>query len=157
MPSGDYAQFLSTRLGEEHVALQPGALVTSSGEVIGEHSGYARYTVGQRRGLGGGRGRPLFVLGVRAASNEVIVGTHEELFSDTVTLRDLNWLQTPPHFGETVSVQLRHRSAAVAATITSIDDDVASLQLHEPQRAVTPGQSGACYRGVELIGGGRIC
>jgi tRNA-specific 2-thiouridylase len=156
VPSGDYAQFLSTRLGEEHPALQPGALITTTGEVIGEHNGYARYTVGQRKGLGGGRGRPLFVLGVRAATSEVIVGTHEELFSDAVSLRDLNWLQAAPGVGELVRVQLRHRAPAVDATITAIDAECASLRLHEPQRAVTPGQSGAVYRGVELIGGGRI-
>jgi tRNA-specific 2-thiouridylase len=156
VPSGDYAQFLGTRLGEDHVALQPGALVTSSGEVIGEHSGYARYTVGQRKGLGGGRGRPLFVLGVHAATNEVIVGTHDELFRDAVSLRDLNWLQEPPRTGEVVRVQLRHRSAAVDATVTAVDDDIASLRLHDAQRAVTPGQSGVVYRRNELIGGGRI-
>jgi tRNA-specific 2-thiouridylase len=156
VPSGDYAEFLGTRLGAGHAALQPGALVTTAGEVIGEHGGYARYTVGQRKGLGGGRGTPLFVLGVRPATNEVIVGTQEELFSDTVTLRDLNWLQELPRAGETVRVQLRHRAAAVDATITSIDEEFATLRMHEPQRAVTPGQSGVVYRGVELIGGGRI-
>ena len=60
-------RFLSKRLGRDHAALSAGALVTTSGEVVGEHEGYARYTVGQRKGLGGGRALPLFVLGSRPA------------------------------------------------------------------------------------------
>ena len=156
VPTGDYTEFLARKLGAEHDALQPGALVTSDGAVIGEHGGYARYTVGQRRGLGGGRGRALYVLGVRPDTNEVVVGDHDELFRDDVAIGDLNWLQQPPRAGENVRIQLRHRAAAVDATVTAISDDATSLRLHTPQRAVTPGQSGVVYRGDELIGGGRI-
>ena len=67
VPDGDYARFLGKQLGADHAALSAGALVTSSGEVIGEHDGYARYTVGQRSGLGGGRSLPLYVIGTRPA------------------------------------------------------------------------------------------
>lgn len=156
VPTGDYAEFLGKRLGAEHVALQPGALVTSDGAVLGEHGGYARYTVGQRKGLGGGRGRALYVLGVRPETNEVVVGSHEELFRDDAAIRDVNWLREAPHAGETVRIQLRHRAAAVEAKCTAGDDARAVFTLHQPQRAVTPGQSGVVYRGDELIGGGRI-
>jgi tRNA-specific 2-thiouridylase len=156
VPSGDYAEFLGRRLGGGHAALQPGAMVTSDGTVIGEHGGYGRYTVGQRKGLGGGRGRALYVLGVRSATNEVVVGSHDDLLRDEVSIRDLNWLTTRPHCGETVHVQLRHRSIAVRARVDHIDDNELRLNLLEPQRAVTPGQSGVVYRGDQLTGGGRI-
>jgi tRNA-uridine 2-sulfurtransferase len=156
VPTGDYAEFLAKRLGEEHTSLRPGALVTRAGEVVGEHGGYARYTVGQRRGLGGGRGRALFVLGVDPARNEVMVGDHAELFRDDVVIGDLNWLQQAPAVGEVVRMQLRHRAAAVDATVSASDGATLSLSLHTAQRAVTPGQSGVVYRGDELIGGGRI-
>ena len=156
VPDGDYARFLGRRLGDDHDSLQPGALVTTDGTVVGEHGGYARYTVGQRRGLGGGRGRALFVLGVHPARNEVVVGSHEELLRDDVSIGDLNWLTTPPHAGESVRVQVRHRAVAVDAVVQEIDDAVLSLQLTEPQRAITPGQSGVVYRGDVLVGGGRI-
>lgn len=160
VPTGDYATFLSGRLGEDHAALRPGPLVTAAGDVIGEHGGYARYTVGQRKGLGGGRGRALYVLGTRPAANEVVVGTHDELFRDDVVLGDLNWLGTAPETGETLRVQLRHRAPAVDAVVAAADAESAgatlALQLAEPQRAVTPGQSGVLYRGPVLIGGGRI-
>jgi tRNA-uridine 2-sulfurtransferase len=156
VPNGDYAEFLERRLGADHAALAPGALVSSSGVVIGEHGGYARYTVGQRKGLGGGRGRPLYVLGVRPATNEVVVGTNEELFRDTVAVADLNWLAVPPSAGDMVHVQLRHRAAATAAQVVACEPERLTLRLDEPQRAVTPGQSAVVYRGDELIGGGRI-
>jgi tRNA-uridine 2-sulfurtransferase len=156
VPTGDYAEFLAQRLGGDHASLQPGPLVTQSGAVVGEHGGYARYTVGQRKGLGGGHGRALFVLGVHPESNEVVVGSHDELFRTDVELGDLNWLQAPPQPGEVVKAQLRHRSRAADATVVSVATDRIALQLVKPQRAVTPGQSGVLYRGDELIGGGRI-
>ncbi len=156
VPSGDYGDFLATRLGHDHAALAPGALVTRDGRVVGEHDGYARYTVGQRRGLGGGHGLPLYVLGVRPATREVVVGTKDELAVASVTLRDLNWLARPPQDGEIVRIQLRHRAPAVEAVVEHIDAATASLRFAQPQRAVTPGQSGVIYRAEELTGGGRI-
>ncbi|MGQ0816250.1 MAG: tRNA 2-thiouridine(34) synthase MnmA [Gemmatimonadota bacterium] len=156
VPSGDYAQFLAKRVGSEHAALTPGPLVTSTGDVIGEHGGYARYTVGQRKGLGGGRGRALYVLGVNAAANEVVVGEASELLKRDVAIGDLNWLDTTPTTGEEVMVQVRHRARAVKGTVRTISNELITLELAEPQRAVTPGQSGVLYRSNVLIGGGRI-
>jgi tRNA-specific 2-thiouridylase len=156
VPTGDYAEFLRTRLGDDHAALKPGPLVSSNGSVLGEHSGYARYTVGQRRGLGGGRHHALYVLGVRPASNEVVVGTADELLRDEVALRDLNWIARPPQPTESLNIRLRHRAAAVPCEVRSVTADRAIFRLIVPQRAVTPGQSGVLYRGDELVGGGRI-
>jgi tRNA-specific 2-thiouridylase len=156
VPAGDYSEFLAQRLGDAHPSLHEGELVTTAGEVIGHHQGYARYTVGQRRGLGGGYGKPLYVLGVRAATNQVVVGELDELYRDDVSLRDLNWLAKPPVSGENVIVQLRHRAQPVSACVASTETNYISLKLAVPQRAVTPGQSGAVYRGEQLIGGGRI-
>jgi tRNA-specific 2-thiouridylase len=155
VPTGDYAEFLAKRIGSEHAALTPGRLVTSGGEVIGEHGGYARYTVGQRKGLGGGRGRALYVLGVKPATNEVVVGEEDELLTSDVILGGLNWLDAEPSVGEEVLVQIRHRARAVPGVVREIGH-VLRLELAEPQRAVTPGQSGALYRSDVLIGGGRI-
>lgn len=155
VPSGDYAEFLGKRIGAKHTALTPGKLVTSTGDVIGEHGGYARYTVGQRKGLGGGRGRALYVLGVVPESNEVIVGEEEELSRKDIRIGDLNWLDAEPHVGEELLVQVRHRARAVRGTVTAVGD-VVSLELHEAQRAVTPGQSGVLYRADVVVGGGRI-
>ena len=118
--------------------------------------GYSRYTVGQRKGLGGGYRRPLYVLGVRPESNEVVVGSEDELLRDEVTISDLNWLAEMPEVKEEVLVQLRYRARAVPAEVMHVGSDVIALSLKEPQRAVTPGQSGVVYREDIVLGGGRI-
>ena len=156
VPEGDYAGFLAGRLGADHPALTPGPLVTADGTVVGQHRGYARYTVGQRKGLGGGFSRPLYVLSVRPATREVVVGTEAELERQDVVLGDLNWLATPPVEGERVGVQVRHRARVVPAQVVSVDADRVELRLERPERAVTPGQSGVVFRGDVLVGGGRI-
>ncbi len=156
VPSDDYGDFLAGRLGSDHAALRPGEIVTRDGEVVGRHHGYARYTVGQRRGLGGGRRTPLYVLRVEPANNRVVVGGAAELLRDRVTLGDLNWIAPRPEPGERLLVQIRHGARAVAASVEAISAGTATLRFARAQRAVTPGQSGALYRGDVLVGGGRI-
>jgi tRNA-specific 2-thiouridylase len=154
VPTGDYRDLLEKRLGR-HPALEPGRIVRASGEVVGEHHGYAGFTVGQRRGLGGGFPEPFFVLEVRPETREVVVGTRDELYRDGVGVGDVNWLGEPPAGGATVLVQLRYRAPAVPATVERDGDDVA-LALDTPQPAVTPGQSAVFFDGERLLGGGRI-
>jgi tRNA-uridine 2-sulfurtransferase len=156
VPDGDYPRFLAKRLGDDHPALSPGRLVTPAGETIGEHDGYARYTVGQRRGLGGGRSLPLYVLGTRPETREVVVGTADDLLRDRVSVGELNWLAPPPVPGDAVRVQVRHRAPAVPARVEAMEDGVVRIALERPQRAVTPGQSAVIFRGEVVLGGGRI-
>ncbi|HEX8392762.1 MAG TPA: tRNA 2-thiouridine(34) synthase MnmA [Longimicrobium sp.] len=156
VPSGNYVDFLEKKLGPDHAALTAGNLVTPAGEVIGEHDGYARYTVGQRKGLGGGRSLPLYVIGTRPATREVVVGTADDLERTDVTVGGLNWLAQEPRPGDAVRVQIRHRSPAVDARVESIGGDGVRLTLHKAQRAVTPGQSAVIFRGDIVLGGGRI-
>ena len=156
VPSGDYVDVLEQRLSAEHPALSPGALVTADGERLGEHQGYARYTVGQRKGLGGGNGRRLYVLGSRPERREVVVGTREELHRREMSVGELNWLAPPPAVGNEVQVQIRHRHPAAAARVLRCADAVLELAFAEPQRAVAPGQSAVVFRGEVVLGGGRI-
>ncbi|HEX6587498.1 MAG TPA: tRNA 2-thiouridine(34) synthase MnmA [Longimicrobiales bacterium] len=155
--TGDYADFLARRLGSEHDALQPGELVDTTGAVIGEHAGYARYTVGQRKGLGGGKRVPLYVLQVRPDTRQVVVGTRDELETDVVVADTLNWLGARiPATGDRVGVQIRHGARRADATVESNDGTTLRLRLDSPLRAVTPGQSAAVYDGDVLLGGGLI-
>jgi len=156
VPDGDYPRFLAKRLGAEHESLQPGKLVTPDGEVVGEHEGYARYTVGQRRGLGGGRSLPLYVIGTRPESREVVVGSAEDLQRADVAIGELSWLTDPPSVGDAVQVQIRHRAKAVPARVSALEDGTIALGFDQPQRAVTPGQSAVIFRGDVVLGGGRI-
>jgi tRNA-specific 2-thiouridylase len=158
VPTGDYRDLLHTRLGPVHPALEPGAVVRRDGEVLGEHAGYAGFTVGQRRGLGGGFTEPMFVLEIRADSREVVVGTRDELFEDEVVVGGLNWLLDAPSEGSRLRAQLRHRAPAVEAVVEAVEagSDGLTLRLVEPQPAVTPGQSAVLFDGDRVVGGGRI-
>lgn len=156
VPSGNYVDVLEERLPEGHPALAAGQLVTTGGEVLGEHDGYARYTVGQRRGLGGGRGRRLYVLGSRPQTREVVVGEWEELHRTELAVGEMNWLATPPAEGDTVAVQIRHRAAAALATVEAVGRDTVGIRFEEPQRAAAPGQSAVVFAEEVVLGGGRI-
>lgn len=156
VPTDDYTDFLRERLGPDHPALTPGRIVSAGGREIGEHDGYARYTVGQRKGLGGGFPKRLYVIETRPETNEVVVGEDGDLDRREVVLGDLNWLADPPDPDDRVEVRLRHGAPLVEATITQRTDAALRLTLVDPQRAVTPGQSGAVYLEDVLLGGGRI-
>jgi tRNA-specific 2-thiouridylase len=154
VPTGDYRDLLVKRLGT-HRALEPGDIVRGNGEVVGRHAGYARFTVGQRKGLGGGFAEPLFVLEIRPQTRQVVVGTREELMRDQVLVGDLNWLDEEPEPGRSVAVQLRYRAAPAQATVESCDSTLC-LRLAEPRPAITPGQSAVVFDGERVLGGGRI-
>lgn len=157
VPTGDYRDLLRERLGELHPALQPGHLVRRSGEIVGEHSGYAGFTIGQRKGLGGGSDEPMFVLSISPDTKEVVVGTRLELFDDVVVISGLNWLGEPLEDGGEALVQLRHRAPTVPAVVRSVEDQIV-LELEEAQAAVTPGQSAVLFDQEDrcVMGGGTI-
>jgi tRNA-uridine 2-sulfurtransferase len=155
VPSGDYREFLQQRLRTEHPALEPGPIVTVEGEVLGEHRGYANYTIGQRKGVVGGQPSPLFVVQIRAETREVVVGTHDQCFSAGAEIWELNPLVESFSSGEELQVQIRYRAPAVSATVRHRGESLV-LAFDEPQRAVTPGQSAVLFRDDVVLGGGRI-
>jgi tRNA-specific 2-thiouridylase len=156
VPDDDYVGVLERHLPVDAPALTPGPLVTTSGTVVGRHQGYARYTVGQRRGLPGGFDEPRFVVAIRPERREVVIGTADELDGHRVRLEELNWLAEPLLPGQTCEVQVRHRARAVPATVLAAGDAL-DLALAAPVRAITPGQSGVLYQpDGQVLGGGVI-
>ncbi len=157
VPDDNYVAVLEQHLPADAPALVPGPLVTTSGEVIGEHDGFARYTVGQRRGLPGGFDEPLYVVAIRPETREVVVGRGAELFGHELSLAEVNWLADPLTVDDAVWVQCRYRARAVLGTIAAQADGRIALRLAEPVRAITPGQSGVLYGADDrLLGGGVI-
>jgi tRNA-specific 2-thiouridylase len=158
VPTGDYLPVLEARLPADAPALQPGPIRTTSGDVIGEHRGFARYTVGQRRGLPGGFAEPMFVVAIRPDERAVIIGTGRELLGHRVALEEVNWLAEPLGPGDACEVQVRYRARPTAARVGEVSPDgqALSLDLAEPVRAITAGQSGVLYDGPRLLGGGVI-
>ena len=154
----DYVAVLERHLEPESPALAPGPIRRTSGAVIGQHDGYARYTVGQRRRLPGGSPEPLFVLSIVPEERAVVVGTAAELHGTRVELSEVNWLADPLHTGDDCDIQIRYRARPARARVTDAvtPDGRLALELHEPARAITPGQSGVLYHGDHLLGGGVI-
>src|SRR3984893_18673553 len=120
VPGGDYKRFLDAYLAEQGGALPDtaGELVTTSGEVIGEHNGIHNFTVGQRKGLGVATGSPLYVIQINGRDKQVVVGGAENLDSRTLRTRRVNLiavdeLRTPMRVG----VKIRHRHAPAVARI----------------------------------------
>jgi tRNA-specific 2-thiouridylase len=156
VPGGDYTVVLEQRLGAAAPALSAGPIVLSSGRVVGQHDGFARYTIGQRRGLPGGFREPMFVVDIRPHDRAVVIGPREELLGHGLVAREVNWLGAPPSVGDDVRVRVRHRAALVAAEVVRVDEDEIEVALGEPVSAITPGQSVAIYDGDRVMGGGVI-
>ncbi|HEV7839014.1 MAG TPA: tRNA 2-thiouridine(34) synthase MnmA [Gemmatimonadaceae bacterium] len=156
VPDGDYARILEQRLPADAPALARGPIVTSDGNIVGEHRGFARYTIGQRRGVPGGFTRPMYVVAIRPSERAVVIGPREELLGNGIVAREVNWLSEVPHVGRSVSVRVRHRAPLASAEIVRLDGDEIELALDEPVSAITPGQSVVFYDGEVVLGGGFI-
>jgi tRNA-specific 2-thiouridylase len=156
VPDDDYVGVLERHLPADAPALTPGPLVTTGGDLVGEHGGYARYTIGQRRGLPGGFGEARYVVAIRPERREVVIGTVDELEGHRVRLEELNWLADPLEPGDECQVQVRHRARGVSATVAAIEPGTLDLVLSTPIRAITPGQSGVLYSADDQVLGGGV-
>jgi tRNA-specific 2-thiouridylase len=157
VPDGDYVKVLERELPIDAPALARGPIVTMDGRVIGEHEGFARYTIGQRRGLPGGSAEPLFVVALRPDARAVVVGPREALLGRSVHASDVNWLRNaPPAEGGEVFVRIRHRATPVAGTVLQADARHFAVALHEPAYAISPGQSVVLYDAQGIVLGGGI-
>lgn len=160
VPDGNYSGFIDRYLdaeGETERLPGEGELVTPAGERIGKHQGIHRYTIGQRRGIGVAAEQPLYVVGIDAARNRIIVGDQGELLRAEFTARGVNWIAFDnPDEPVRADVRIRYRHEPAPATITPLEDHRARIVFDKPQRAITPGQATVFYRGDEVIGGGWI-
>ncbi|MEW5960384.1 MAG: tRNA 2-thiouridine(34) synthase MnmA [Chloroflexota bacterium] len=151
---GDYRDFLSRHA--PHVA-EPGPIVNTAGEVLGQHQGLAFYTIGQRKGLGISAPQPLYVLRLEPASRRLIVGTAEELGQSELTARQVSYISGRPPAGQTeISAKIRYKAREVEATLTPLPNSRAHLALAAPLRDITPGQAVVFFKGDEVLGGGSI-
>ncbi len=149
--AGGYVEFLQKRRPE---MFAPGALVTPDGKEIGTHEGVAGFTVGQRKGLGGGRGKPLYVLGLEPTRNRVVVGEAEDLMAREGALTDVHW-GLPQASERRVFAKIRSQMVPKSATL--FGGERPSLRFDDPVRAVTPGQIAVAYVGQTVAAGGTIC
>lgn len=154
IPDNDYAKFIEENSGEKII---PGNFVNSAGEVIGKHKGITHYTVGQRKGLNLSLGHPAFVLEIRPETNEVVIGTNDEVFSDKLYANNLNFMSIEDLEGSMeVEAKIRYSHQGAKCTIKKVGPDEVECTFEEPQRAITPGQAVVFYKDDYIVGGGTI-
>jgi tRNA-specific 2-thiouridylase len=155
IPDDDHAAFVAARAPE---AVLGGTLVDQLGRVVGTHSGVHRFTVGQRRGLGLSMTgiEPMYVLALKPADRQVVVGPKAALERVSLTASHVNWIGGEPDGAVRLEAQIRHRHRPAAATVRSLGDARAHVIFDAPQLAVTPGQAVVFYEEDVVAGGGWI-
>jgi tRNA-uridine 2-sulfurtransferase len=150
----NYRRFLSDHAPEVMV---PGPIVRRNGEVIGEHTGIVNYTIGQRKGLGVNSSEALYVVGIIPQRNAVVVGSVEELGSQDLTARRVNWVRGyTPDRAFRAEVKIRYKSIPVPALVEPLPDQRMAIQFDAPLRDITPGQGAVVYDGDVVLGSGII-
>jgi tRNA-specific 2-thiouridylase len=154
VPDNNYGKFLQQAgLAQKH----RGEIVDLHGCVLGHHDGIEFYTIGQRKGLGITTPKPVYVIELDAANNRIVVGDDSALDRDEFTVERCNWIPFD-HLTEPIEVtaKIRYNHPGTAATVTPAGQGGAKVKLHEPQRAITPGQAAVFYQDDLVVGGGWI-
>ena len=156
IPDNDYRGFVEKQLPDTDRA---GLFIDERGAVLGGHAGVHRFTVGQRKGLGltsSPSGTPLYVLALRPADQQVIVGPRSSLERTTLSASGVNWLVETPQSAVRAAVQIRHRHQAAPASVRATGPGQAAVTFDTPQIAITPGQAVVFYDDDVVLGGGWI-
>lgn len=154
VPDGDYARFIEEWCG---LKFENGNFVDLQGNVIAQHKGIINYTIGQRKGLGIAAKAPYYVVGKNLETNEVILGSNDDLFSSTLTATDVNFISVEKLTGPMrVRAKVRYKQKETDATISPLGNGDVSVVFDEPQRAIASGQAVVFYDGDIVVGGGTI-
>lgn len=155
IPDNDYASFI-----EKSADSVPGGgnFVDMAGNVLGRHKGITHYTVGQRKGLNLSMGRPVFVTEIRPETNEVVIGSGDDVFSDRLCCSHLNWMAVDGLHGERrrVTAKIRYSHGGASCVISELPNGTVECLFETPQRAITPGQAVVFYEDDHVFGGGTI-
>ena len=141
VPDNDYASVLKKCSPE---LVHSGNIINSSGNVLGEHDGIYRFTIGQRRGLRVAMGKPYYVMDINARSNTVTLGTREELLHRQLHATDVNWLIDKPVSAFRARVKIRYNDKGNSAQVYPQGDSV-TVEFERAKSAITPGQLAVFY------------
>ncbi len=154
VPDDDYAKYIEEYIGK---AFEKGNFVDVNGKVLGKHNGIIHYTIGQRKGLNLPMGKPVFVTDLKIDTNEVVIGDNEDVFSDTLYAKDINYMAIESiHEPIRATAKIRYSHKPVACTITKEDEDILKVVFDEPVRAITKGQAVVMYDEDYVLLGGTI-
>src|SRR5438067_2847314 len=167
VPGQDYKAFLRSHLGENE--FHRGGIYDLDGNFIATHDGIEMFTIGQRKGLSGGSAQPRYVVDLDPETNRVIVGQAADLLVEEFEIDRVNWISvagindpgrrsaSTATMPREVTVKIRYNHPGTWATLVPIENQRARIRLHDPQKAVTPGQAAVLYDDDVVLGGGWIC
>jgi len=184
VPGQDYKAFLRSHLGEKQ--FHRGGIYDLDGNFIATHDGIEMFTIGQRKGLPGGSAQPLYVVDLDPETSRVIVGQAEDLLVEEFEIDRVNWTAPRQNYSVALAanggrsscdaglagarpsrgswegsvectVKIRYNHPGTRATLVPLENRRARIRLHEPQKAVTPGQAAVFYDNDLVLGGGWIC
>lgn len=156
VPDNDYRGFLKRRVEGLEDKVAGGMFVNVKGEVIGEHTGYPFYTIGQRKGLGQGFGRPMYVTEIRPETNTVVLGDVDDLLRNGMYVGQLN-MQKYADLTEAKELitQVRYNDRGTLSKVSQLGNEM-EVEFFSNVRGIAPGQSAVFYEGDDVVGGGII-
>lgn len=150
----DYVRFVKEHTRQN---IPKGNFVDTDGNILGQHLGIIYYTIGQRKGLGMTFGKPMYVVEIRPKTNEVVLGSNDQVYKESLTAKEVNFMPfDQPEDGYKCEAKIRYSSNTAPCTVKALKDNRVYVTFDEPQRAVTPGQAVVFYKGDLLLGGGII-
>ncbi|MBK8514923.1 MAG: tRNA 2-thiouridine(34) synthase MnmA [Saprospiraceae bacterium] len=156
VPDNDYRGFLKRRVPGLEEKVKDGRFINMSGEFLGLHEGYPFYTIGQRKGLGGGYKTPMFVTEIIPESNTVVLGNIDELIKNGMDVGQVNMMKYEKLTNNMeATTQVRYNDKGVLASLHPAGDQV-RVEFFANVRGIAPGQSAVFYEGDDIIGGGII-
>jgi len=152
----DYRPFLKKRLADQQLLPGPGNFVSTTGDVLGRHKGYVYYTIGQRRGLGIHLNKALYVTAIRPQTNEVVIGSQEDLMTNRILLKDYHLVDSETALASELIVRIRYRKQATPATLHALNEKYLEVKLSESIVREAAGQTATFYLDDIVLGGGWI-
>lgn len=154
LADNNYRRFLADHAPN---IIQPGPIIDSAGNQLGEHRGLPFYTIGQRKGIGIAAAQALYVLGADTSRNALIVGTQDQLGQSALRVGRVNWVSgVAPEGPFRAMVKIRYKAGERSCLVTPLDPTRVGVTLDKPARDITPGQAAVFYNGDECLGGGII-
>ncbi len=156
VPDNDYRGFLRRNVEGLDEKLKGGMFVDKHGNILGKHSGYPFYTIGQRKGLEVTLGKPVFVTAIDPNTNTVVLGDEEDLLKNEMQVGQLNLIKYDQiQDGNEAIVKIRYKDSGNQATLYNNNNGV-RVQFYDNAKGIAPGQSAVFYDGDDVIGGGII-
>lgn len=150
----DYVSFIEKNSKK---VFSSGDIVDTEGNVLGQHNGIHKYTIGQRRGIGISSNKPLFVVDIDSERNIVVVGDNKDILRNEFKVKNLNWISIDELLEPmNVSVKIRSTASEVPARIERGEEGDVIVKVQQAVRAVTAGQSAVFYDEDTVVGGGVI-